>query len=41
MALQGVERVIVATDPGREVSKIAWEVLEHLRYRGRVADALT
>ncbi|HEY8380542.1 MAG TPA: DNA topoisomerase [Microvirga sp.] len=35
-ALQGVERVIVATDPGREGSMIAWEVLEHLRYRGRV-----
>jgi DNA topoisomerase-3 len=35
-ALQGVERVIVATDPGREGSMIAWEVLEHLRYKGRV-----
>ncbi len=35
-ALQGVERVIVATDPGREGSMIAWEVLEHLGYRGRV-----
>jgi DNA topoisomerase-3 len=35
-ALQGVERVIIATDPGREGSMIAWEVLEHLRYRGRV-----
>jgi DNA topoisomerase-3 len=35
-ALQGVERVIVATDPGREGSMIAWEVLEHLRYTGRV-----
>jgi DNA topoisomerase-3 len=35
-ALQGVERVIIATDPGREGSMIAWEVLEHLGYRGRV-----
>jgi DNA topoisomerase-3 len=35
-ALQSVERVIVATDPGREGSMIAWEVLEHLGYRGRV-----
>ncbi len=35
-ALQGVERVIIATDPGREGSMIAWEVLEHLRYKGRV-----
>jgi DNA topoisomerase-3 len=35
-SLQGVERVIIATDPGREGSMIAWEVLEHLRYRGRV-----
>jgi DNA topoisomerase-3 len=35
-ALQGVERVIIATDPGREGSMIAWEVLEHLHYRGRV-----
>nr|WP_046864111.1 DNA topoisomerase [Microvirga massiliensis] len=35
-ALQGVERVIIATDPGREGSMIAWEVLEHLRYGGRV-----
>ena len=33
-ALQGVERVIIATDPGREGSMIAWEVLEHLGYRG-------
>jgi DNA topoisomerase-3 len=39
-ALLGVERVIIATDPGREGSMIAWEVLEHLRYRGRV-DRLT
>src|SRR5918998_3759857 len=35
-SLQGVERVIIATDPGREGSMIAWEVLEHLRYKGRV-----
>src|SRR5215211_3069746 len=35
-SLQGVDRVIIATDPGREGSMIAWEVLEHLRYRGRV-----
>jgi DNA topoisomerase-3 len=35
-ALQSVERVIIATDPGREGSMIAWEVLEHLGYRGRV-----
>lgn len=35
-ALQGVNRVIIATDPGREGSMIAWEVLEHLGYRGRV-----
>jgi len=35
-ALQGVERVIIATDPGREGSMIAWEVLEHLGYRGRI-----
>ncbi|WP_236728726.1 type IA DNA topoisomerase [Methylobacterium sp. WSM2598] len=35
-ALDGVERVIIATDPGREGSMIAWEVLEHLGYRGRV-----
>ncbi|MGY2046930.1 type IA DNA topoisomerase [Methylobacterium sp. JK268] len=35
-ALSGVDRVIIATDPGREGSMIAWEVLEHLRYRGRV-----
>jgi DNA topoisomerase III len=35
-ALQGVDRVIIATDPGREGSMIAWEVLEHLGYRGRV-----
>ncbi len=35
-ALQGVERVIIATDPGREGSMIAWEVLEHLGFRGRV-----
>jgi DNA topoisomerase-3 len=35
-ALQGVERVIIATDPGREGSMIAWEVLEHLGYRGQV-----
>src|SRR4028119_1516662 len=34
-ALQDVERVIIATDPGREGSMIAWEVLEHVRYRGR------
>lgn len=34
-ALQGVERVIIATDPGREGSMIAWEVLEHLGWRGR------
>ncbi|MGU3538902.1 type IA DNA topoisomerase [Methylobacterium sp. A54F] len=35
-ALDGVERVIIATDPGREGSMIAWEVLEHLGWRGRV-----
>ena len=35
-ALQGVERVIIATDPGREGSMIAWEVLELLGYKGRV-----
>jgi DNA topoisomerase-3 len=35
-ALEGVERVIIATDPGREGSMIAWEVLEQLRYKGRV-----
>ncbi|KQT78615.1 DNA topoisomerase [Methylobacterium sp. Leaf465] len=35
-ALRGVERVIIATDPGREGSMIAWEVLEHLGWRGRV-----
>ncbi|WP_238297303.1 type IA DNA topoisomerase, partial [Methylobacterium soli] len=35
-ALAGVERVIIATDPGREGSMIAWEVLEHLGWRGRV-----
>ncbi|GAB6843702.1 DNA topoisomerase [Methylorubrum rhodinum] len=35
-ALTGVERVIIATDPGREGSMIAWEVLEHLGWRGRV-----
>ncbi|WP_052955023.1 type IA DNA topoisomerase [Microvirga vignae] len=35
-ALEGVERVIIATDPGREGSMIAWEVLEHLGYRGRI-----
>src|ERR687894_2473506 len=35
-ALQGVERVIIATDPGREGSMIAWEILERLRYKGRV-----
>ena len=35
-ALQGVERVIIATDPGREGSMITWEVLEHLGWSGRV-----
>ena len=35
-ALHGADRVIIATDPGREGSMIAWEVLEHLGYRGRV-----
>ncbi|UYW29016.1 DNA topoisomerase [Methylorubrum extorquens] len=35
-ALDDVERVIIATDPGREGSMIAWEVLEHLGWRGRV-----
>lgn len=34
--LQGVDPVIIAIDPGREGSMIAWEVLEHLGYRGRV-----
>ena len=34
--LRGVNRVIIATDPGREGSMIAWEVLEHLGYRGQV-----
>ena len=32
----GVQRVIIATDPGREGSMIAWEVLEHLGYKGHV-----
>src|SRR4029079_5535567 len=32
--LRGVQRVIIATDPGREGSMIAWEVLEHLGYKG-------
>ena len=35
-ALDGVERVIIATDPGREGSMIAWEVLEHVRWKGRI-----
>ena len=35
-ALRGVDRVIIATDPGREGSMIAWEVLEHLGWHGRV-----
>src|SRR5689334_13295510 len=35
-ALRGVDRVIIATDPGREGSMIAWEVLEYLGYRGRI-----
>ena len=35
-ALRGVERVIIATDPGCGGSMIAWEVLEHLGWRGRV-----
>ena len=34
--LRGVQRVVIATDPGREGSMIAWEVLEHLGYRGKV-----
>ncbi len=34
--LRGVQRVIIATDPGREGSMIAWEVLEHLGYKGPV-----
>src|SRR4051795_6062682 len=34
--IRGVQRVIIATDPGREGSMIAWEVLEHLGYTGRV-----
>src|SRR3954453_21541532 len=34
--LRGVQRVIIATDPGREGSMIAWEVLEHLGYKGHV-----
>src|SRR3954464_5457436 len=34
--LGGGQRVIIATDPGREGSMIAWEVLEHLGYTGRV-----
>jgi DNA topoisomerase-3 len=35
-ALHRVDRVIIATDPGREGSMIAWEVLEYLGYRGRI-----
>ncbi|MGE8130603.1 type IA DNA topoisomerase [Methylobacterium sp. NPDC080182] len=35
-ALSGVDRVVIATDPGREGSMIAWEVLEHLGWNGRV-----
>jgi DNA topoisomerase III len=35
-ALQGVDRVVIATDPGREGSMIAWEVLEYLGWRGRI-----
>ncbi|WP_207210156.1 type IA DNA topoisomerase [Lichenibacterium ramalinae] len=35
-ALRGVARVIIATDPGREGSMIAWEILEHLGWRGRI-----
>jgi len=35
-ALHGVDRVIIATDPGREGSMIAWEVLEYVGYRGRI-----
>src|SRR3954451_10649947 len=34
--IRGVQRVIIATDPGREGSMIAWEVLEHLGYKGHV-----
>ena len=35
-ALLQADRVVIATDPGREGSMIAWEVLEHLGWRGRV-----
>ena len=35
-ALRDADRVVIATDPGREGSMIAWEVLEHLGWRGRV-----
>ena len=35
-ALRGADRVVIATDPGREGSMIAWEVLEHLGWRGRI-----
>ena len=35
-ALRGVDRVVIATDPGREGSMIAWEVLEHLGWRGPI-----
>src|SRR3954453_20433247 len=34
--LRGVQRVIIATDPRREGSMIAWEVLERLGYKGKV-----
>ena len=35
-ALRGADRVVIATDPGREGSMIAWEVLEHLGWTGHV-----
>ena len=35
-ALRGADRVVIATDPGREGSMIAWEVLEHLGWRGPI-----
>ncbi len=35
-ALRAADRVVIATDPGREGSMIAWEVLEHLGWTGPV-----
>jgi DNA topoisomerase III len=39
-ALQGCDRVIIATDCDREGQLIGQEILEHLRYRGTVERAL-